>query len=65
MQTALEFATSNGFATCWLRVLTSNNRAISFYRRWEFVEVGSEHYPAGETSVPVLLMMRRSVAAAT
>ncbi|HIK18526.1 MAG TPA: GNAT family N-acetyltransferase [Leptolyngbyaceae cyanobacterium M33_DOE_097] len=65
MQTALEFATSNGFATCWLRVLESNNRAISFYRRWGFVEVGIERYPAGETSVPVLLMLRRSADAAT
>uniref|UniRef100_A0A832H4E7 N-acetyltransferase n=1 Tax=Oscillatoriales cyanobacterium SpSt-402 TaxID=2282168 RepID=A0A832H4E7_9CYAN len=65
MQGALEFVTSNGFATCWLQVLESNHRAISFYRRWGFVEVGSDLYPAGETSVPVLLMMRCSVDAAT
>lgn len=65
MQRALEFATSNGFATCWLEVLESNHRAVSFYRRWGFVEVGSDRYPAGETSVPVLLMMRCAVDAAT
>lgn len=56
MQTALEFAVNNGFGTSWLRVLEGNSRAIAFYRRWGFVEVGSELYPAGEISVPVLLM---------
>ena len=59
MQTALEFAANNGFGTCWFRVLESNARAIAFYRRWGFVEVGSEHYPAtGDITVTVLLMTR-------
>lgn len=58
MQTALEFAANNGFETCWFRVLESNARAIAFYRRWGFVEVGSEHYPAGDITVTVLLMTR-------
>jgi diamine N-acetyltransferase len=60
MQTALELAQNNGFGTCWLRVLENNAPAIAFYRRWGFVEVGSELYPAGEVSVTVLLMARCS-----
>jgi diamine N-acetyltransferase len=56
MQTALEFAVNNGSETCWLRVLQGNTRAIAFYRRWGFVEVGSELYPAGEIFIPVLVM---------
>ncbi|MDZ4877392.1 MAG: Spermidine/spermine N(1)-acetyltransferase [Chroococcidiopsis cubana SAG 39.79] len=59
MQTALEFVANNGFRTCWLRVLENNTRAIAFYRRWSFVEVGSEYYlAAGDNTVPVLLMTR-------
>ncbi|MDV2997068.1 MAG: Spermidine/spermine N(1)-acetyltransferase [Chroococcidiopsis sp. SAG 2025] len=56
MQTVLDFAVNHGFQTCWLRVLEGNERAIAFYRRWGFVEVGSETYPAGDVSVTVLLM---------
>jgi diamine N-acetyltransferase len=56
MQTVLDFAVNQGFKTCWLRVLAANDRAIAFYRDWGFVKVGSEPYPAGDISVPVLLM---------
>ena len=54
MQAVLDFAINNGFKTCWLRVLKGNDRAIAFYRRWGFVDLG--FYPAGDVPAAILLM---------
>ena len=54
MQAVLDFAINNGFKTCWLRVLKGNDRAIAFYRRWGFVDLG--FYPADDVPATILLM---------
>lgn len=55
---ALDAALEQNYGSCWLRVWTGNERAIDFYRRWGFREVGSEPYNVGKCSRTVLLMMR-------
>lgn len=53
---AFEVAAAGGFDTCWLRVWVENQRAIVFYQRWGFAEVGSELIQVGDSLDPVLLM---------
>jgi len=55
---ALDAALERDYRSCWLRVWTGNERAIKFYRRWGFREVGSEPYNVGKCSETVLLMIR-------
>jgi ribosomal protein S18 acetylase RimI-like enzyme len=55
---SLDAAIERGDRSCWLRVWTGNQRAIEFYRRWGFREVGSEPYHVGRCSETVLLMIR-------
>jgi len=55
---SLDAALGAGHDSCWLRVWTGNERAIEFYRRWGFREVGSEPYHVGRCSRMVSLMVR-------
>jgi diamine N-acetyltransferase len=55
---SLAAALERGYRLCWLRVWTGNERAIEFYHRWGFREVGRESYEVGRCSETVLLMMR-------
>jgi len=55
---SLDAAVELGYCSCWLRVWTGNERAIKFYRRWGFCEVGREPYNVGRCSEMVLLMTR-------
>lgn len=58
IEKTLAAAIERGYRSCWLRVWTGNERAIDFYRRWGFREVGREPYNVGKCSRTVLLMMR-------
>lgn len=58
IEKTLAAALERGYRSCWLRVWTGNERAIDFYHRWGFREVGSEPYNVGKCSRTVLLMMR-------
>lgn len=58
LRASLDAATEQGHRCCWLRVWEGNSRAIEFYRRWSFRQVGSEPYHVGRCSRTVLLMVR-------
>ena len=45
----LEFAKSKGFKTLWLGVWEENRRAIKFYEKHGFRQVGTITFPYGET----------------
>lgn len=58
LRASLKAALKQGYHSCWLRVWEGNDRAIRFYRRWGFRQVGSEPYHVGRCSETVLLMTR-------
>ncbi len=58
LKASLDAAVEQDYHSCWLRVWEGNDKAIEFYRRWGFREVGSEPYRVGRCSRNVLLMIR-------
>jgi diamine N-acetyltransferase len=59
MQACLERAGRFGCDVIWLDVWERNLRAIGFYRRWGFVEVGTQAFVLGHDVQNDLLMQRR------
>lgn len=54
--TCLEEAARRGFDTIWLDVWAYNPRAIAFYKKWGFVEVGNQAFQLGdETQIDILM----------
>ena len=47
MQAALKFASANDYAQVWLSVSSQNIRAISFYKKSEFVKAGEQKFYVG------------------
>ena len=60
MLRAMETAQDTGFHQCWLAVWEGNERAIQFYRQWDFRVVGTVSLPVGQ-SCPYGLVMARSL----
>ena len=58
MQACLLEAQHRGCDTIWLDVWEENPRAIAFYRKWGFVEAGTQIFPLGEDLQHDLLMQR-------
>jgi GNAT superfamily N-acetyltransferase len=58
MQACLEEAGRRGCDTLWLGVWEHNPRAITFYRKWQFEEVGSHPFQLGSELQRDLLMQR-------
>jgi ribosomal protein S18 acetylase RimI-like enzyme len=58
MQAALREADARGCDAIWLDVWENNNRAIDFYRRWGFVEIGTQPFRLGNDTQRDLLMVR-------
>lgn len=58
MQACLEQAAARRNDTIWLDVWEKNSRAIVFYKRWGFVEVGSQPFRLGEDIQNDLIMAR-------
>jgi ribosomal protein S18 acetylase RimI-like enzyme len=58
MQACLEEAGKRGCGTIWLDVWEHNPRAISFYRKWGFVEVGTQAFQLGADRQTDLIMQR-------
>jgi len=58
LNVSLDAAVEQDYHSCWLRVWEGNDKAIEFYRRWGFRQVGSELYHVGKCSETVLLMIR-------
>jgi ribosomal protein S18 acetylase RimI-like enzyme len=47
MERCLAECASRGRRTVWLGVWERNARAIAFYRRWQFVDVGTQRFQLG------------------
>jgi len=58
MASCLEHARQRGCGTLWLDVWERNSRAIAFYRRWGFTEVGTQAFVLGADVQHDLLMAR-------
>lgn len=60
MQGCLNEATKRGCDTVWLDVWERNSRAIAFYHKWNFVEVGTQKFQLGDDLQHDLLLQRPS-----
>lgn len=58
MQACLAEASRRDCDTIWLDVWEKNPRAIAFYRKWGFVEVGAQTFQLGDDLQNDLLMSR-------
>lgn len=58
MQASLKEAASRGYETLWLGVWEHNLRALAFYRKWGFVEVGTHIFQMGDDPQTDFLMER-------
>jgi GNAT superfamily N-acetyltransferase len=59
MHATLDAASAAGARTLWLGVWEHNPRAIAFYRKFAFVEVGSHDFMLGRDRQTDLIMMRQ------
>jgi len=62
MQACLDFAAARGREWTWLAVWERNARAIAFYARWGFRDVGAQHFQLGADRQTDRIMARRSAA---
>jgi len=62
MQCCLDFAAERGREWVWLGVWERNARAIAFYSRWGFTDVGSQHFQLGADLQTDRIMARRLAA---
>jgi ribosomal protein S18 acetylase RimI-like enzyme len=58
MTQCIETAASRGFETLWLGVWEHNPRAIGFYRKWGFEEVGSHVFQLGSDAQTDLILQK-------
>lgn len=58
MHACIDAAHCRGYETLWLDVWKRNVRARAFYRRWGFVEVGTNIFQLGDDLQTDLLMQR-------
>lgn len=56
MQETLEQARARGYQTIWLGVWELNQRAIDFYRKWGFEQVGTQQFVLGDDVQTDLVM---------
>ncbi|CAN5913257.1 GNAT family N-acetyltransferase [soil metagenome] len=59
MRRCLDEAVARGRGAVWLGVWEHNPRAIAFYRRWKFVDVGATTFQLGRDMQSDRVMMRR------
>jgi len=58
MQRCLDVAAERGHRTVWLGVWERNPRAIAFYERWGFIDVGAKSFTLGTDHQTDRVMMR-------
>ena len=58
MQRSLEIGAARGHRSVWLGVWEHNPRAIAFYERWGFVDVGAKSFVLGADHQTDRVMMR-------
>ncbi len=61
MQRCIDEAAARGKQTLWLGVWESNARAIAFYQRWGFVQVGAQTFTLGHDVQRDRVMARRTL----
>lgn len=61
MQACVDLAAERGFEMMWLGVWERNDRAIGFYRKWGFEELGDQVFMLGEERQRDVVMGRRTV----
>ena len=59
MQRCIQEAAARGKRTLWLGVWERNARAIAFYARWGFIDMGSQHFTLGTDPQTDRVMARR------
>lgn len=59
MLRCLDVANEHGCDVAWLGVWEHNSRAIAFYQRWGFTEVGAETFRLGDDDQTDLVFQRR------
>ncbi|HLV35670.1 MAG TPA: GNAT family N-acetyltransferase [Spirillospora sp.] len=59
MRACLREAETNGHTTIWLGVWEHNPRAIAFYRKWGFEQVGVHVFQLGDDPQTDLILRRR------
>lgn len=59
MQRSLDEAAARGKSTIWLGVWERNARAIAFYERWGFADVGTQSFILGRDRQTDRVMVRR------
>lgn len=59
MSYSLSYAIKNGFDTLWLGVWVQNEKAIAFYKRWDFEVFGEHIFQFGKDAQTDLLMKRK------
>jgi ribosomal protein S18 acetylase RimI-like enzyme len=60
MRRCIDEATARGKQTLWLGVWEHNARAIAFYQRWGFIDVGSQTFTLGHDRQTDRVMARRA-----
>jgi len=58
MQACLGEARQRSYKTLWLGVWENNQRAQAFYRKWNFIEVGTHLFQLGDDLQTDILMQR-------
>ena len=58
MKGCLQEARTAGCDVVWLDVWEKNLRAIAFYRKWRFIEVGEQAFQLGDDLQQDLLMVK-------
>lgn len=58
MQACVGEAKNRGYQTLWLGVWEHNHRAQGFYRKWNFIDVGTHVFPLGDDLQTDILMQR-------
>ena len=59
MQACLAEAKARGYQSVWLGVWEHNDRAIAFYKRWEFELVGTHPFQQGTETQTDFVMQRK------
>lgn len=59
MEACLQEAETRGFATIWLGVWEHNPRAVAFYKKWGFEQVGTHVFHLGDDPQTDLIMQRK------
>lgn len=58
MKRCIDIAVSRGLETLWLGVWEHNHRAIQFYQKWGFKEVGSHIFQLGSDAQTDLILQK-------